>query len=146
MTNSFKRQLLIGLCVLIVGLMGIAIYAQWSGADSTKNRNQLYQALLEQSGKLNRDLPKLLDTQTRFERAEVSQYGMRFIYSLVGVDRYQHDIDNVRGQIEPAMLRAFCTHDSLRFYRERADFLEIRYLDRNEAKLFEIRFAATDCV
>lgn len=145
MTISTKRQLLIGLAAVLVVSIVIGITLQWSDTGSVKNRNHLYQELLERSGQLNRDLPKLLDRQTRFERAEVSNYGMRFVYSLVGVDRYQHDVESVREQLEPAMRSAFCSSDSLRYYRENADFLEIRYLDRNEAKLFELRFIADDC-
>jgi hypothetical protein len=145
MTISTKRQLLIGFSAVIVVSIAIIIAVQWGAVGSTKNRNHLYQELLERSGQLNRDLPKLLDRQTRFEQAEVSNYGMRFVYSLVGVDRYQHDVESVREQLEPAMRSAFCSSDSLRYYRENADFLEIRYLDRNEAKLFELRFTADDC-
>ncbi|WP_369744129.1 hypothetical protein AB8S08_06105 [Pseudidiomarina sp. PP-1MA] len=145
MSTSFKRQLLLGLLVLAIALIGMIVQRQWQATDSTKNRNYLYQQLLERSGQLNRDLPKLLDRQTRFERAEVVHYGMRFIYSLVGIDKYSHDEANIKQQLEPAMLRQYCQHDSLAFYREHADFLEIRYLDQNDQSLFTLRFVPTDC-
>lgn len=145
MTKGFKRQLIAAFCVLLVGLLIIALYRNFGLEGSTKNRNQLYQQLLERSGQLNRDLPKLLDTQTRFERAEVVDYGMRFIYTLVGVDKYRHDEDAIKAQLQGAMQQAFCSADSLAFYREHADFLVIRYLDQNEATLFELRFVAADC-
>lgn len=145
MTNAFKRQLTVAVAVLVTGLLLIWAYSSLGLQSDAKNRNQLYQQLLERSGKLNRDLPKLLDSQTRFERAEVLNYGMRFIYTLVGVDKYQHDEDKIRAQLQPAMLEAFCNIDSLAFDREEADFLVIRYLDQNEATLFELRFELADC-
>ena len=145
MTNRFKRQLLVGFSVLFTGVVGIVLFAQFGQTNVTKNRNDLYQELLERSGKLNRDLPKLLDRQTRFERAEVMNYGMRFIYSLVGVDKYQHNIEDIRQQLESAMLRQFCESEALNYYREEAEFLIIRYLDRSEALLFELRFTADQC-
>ena len=61
MFTSFKRQLLLGLLVLAIALIGMIVQRQWQATDSTKNRNYLYQQLLERSGQLNRDLPKLLD-------------------------------------------------------------------------------------
>lgn len=146
MTKGFKRQLIAAFSVLVVGLLIIIGYRNIGLDSSTKNRNELYQQLLERSGQLNRDLPKLLDTQTRFERAEVVDYGMRFIYTLVGVDKYRHDEDAIKAQLQGAMQHAFCSADSLAFYRERADFLVIRYLDQNEATLFELRFVAADCL
>ena len=145
MTNTFKRQLTVAIGVLVTGLLIIWAYGSLGLQSDTKNRNQLYQQLLERSGKLNRDLPKLLDSQTRFERAEVLNYGMRFIYTLVGVDKYQHDENAIKAQLQPAMRDAFCSADSLAFYREEADFLVIRYLDQNEATLFELRFESADC-
>lgn len=146
MTSAFKRQLLLGLSVLVLGIFSIWLFNSGHLGTGAKNRNQLYQELLERSGKLNRDLPKLLDRQTRFERAEVLDYGMRFIYTLVGVDKYQHDESSIRAQLEPAMRQAFCQADSLAFYRTEAEFLVIRYLDQNEATLFELRFTANDCL
>lgn len=145
MTNRLKRHLLVGFSVLFTGVVGIVLFTQFGQTNVTKNRNDLYQELLERSGKLNRDLPKLLDRQTRFERAEVMNYGMRFIYSLVGVDKYQHDVDDIRQQLEPAMLQEFCESEVLKYYREQAEFLIIRYLDRSEALLFELRFTADQC-
>lgn len=146
MTSSFKRQLAIGFITALLGTLIIGYWFDWGSSGSVKNRNHLYQQLLERSGQLNRDLPKLLDTQTRFERAEVIDYGMRFIYRLVGANRYQHDVSSIQEQIEPEMLRQFCQHEALKFYREQADFLVIRYLDQNEAQLFELRFTRQDCV
>ncbi len=145
MTNRFKRQLLLGVGVLLLGCVMILLYRQLATSSTIKNRNDLYQQLLERSGKLNRDLPKLLDRQTRFERAEVVNYGMRFIYSLVDVNKYQHNIEDIRQQLQPAMLRQYCASESLKFYREQADFLVIRYLDRDETLLFELRFTADQC-
>lgn len=145
MTNGFKRQLIWAIGVLLIGIIAIWGYHSMGQSNSAKNRNQLYQELLERSGKLNRDLPKLLDTQTRFERAEVVNYGMRFIYTLVGVDKYQHDEDEIRQQLYTPMLQAYCTSESLAFYRDAAEALTIRYLDQNEATLFELRFVADDC-
>lgn len=145
MTNRFKRQLLIGFSVLFTGVAGIVLFSQIAQTNTTKNRNDLYQELLERSGKLNRDLPKLLDRQTRFERAEVINYGMRFVYSLVGVDKYQHNVEDIRQQLQPAMLQQFCQSETLKYYREQAEFLIIRYLDRSEALLFELRFTTDQC-
>lgn len=145
MTNRFKRQLLIGFSVLFTGVAGIVLFSQIAQTNTTKNRNDLYQELLERSGKLNRDLPKLLDRQTRFERAEVINYGMRFVYSLVGVDKYQHNVEDIRQQLQPAMLQQFCQSEALKYYREQAEFLLIRYLDRSEALLFELRFTTDQC-
>ncbi|PHR66865.1 MAG: hypothetical protein COA51_00190 [Idiomarina sp.] len=145
MTNRFKRQILLSLGVLALGLLAIVVYSQLVKSNTTKNRNDLYQELLERSGKLNRDLPRLLDKQTRFERAEVVNYGMRFIYSLVDVDKYQHNVDEIRQQIEPAMQQQYCASEMLTYYREHAEFLLIRYLDRSEALLFELRFTGDQC-
>jgi len=145
MTSAFKRQLIVALAVLAIGSISFILFAANQADDSTKNRNRLYQNLIERSGILNRDLPKLLDSQTRFERAEVMNYGMRFVYTLVAVNRYQHDVEQLREQLQPSMLKAYCSADSLRFYRERAEFLVIRYLDQNDALLFELRFEAQNC-
>ncbi len=145
MTNSFKRQLLLAFIVLTSGVLLVWAYSQWDQSQSTKNRNNLYVELLERSGQLNRDLPKLLDEGTRFERAEVVNYGMRFIYKLVRVNRHRHHVEDIQSQLEASMLRHYCQHDSLAYYRNQADFVEFQYLDMNEAKLFVLRFEPADC-
>ncbi|MBG23484.1 MAG: hypothetical protein CMF22_08515 [Idiomarinaceae bacterium] len=145
MSLTFRKSLIVGAVVLIVGL--IAIWWWHSAIDSqgSRQRNAQYTELLELSGQLNRDLPRLLDRQTRFERAEVVNYGMRFYYSLVSVDRFTHDEAALAEQVEPQLREAYCNDDNLAFYRERADFIEFQYLDQNELKIFHFRFSPDDC-
>lgn len=145
MSTDFKYQIKVGLIVLAVGVAIIVGWQYLGKTSQVKERNQLYQELIQFSGQLNRDLPKLLDRQTRFERAEVVNYGMRFIYTMVQVDRFQQDVENLQAQIEPQMLQQYCQGESLAFYREYADFIEFRYLDKNELVLFSLRFKPNDC-
>lgn len=145
MPNPWLKPMLISVfTILMVGILAF----QWNRDDdpySVKNRNDLYQALIERSGILNRDLPKLIDMNTRFERAEVVDYGMRYIYSLVKVDRYLHDIPSIQAQVEPVLTDYYCTLESMAFYRTRADHFTVRYLDRQGAILFELRLTPSQC-
>ena len=99
--SSFKTQLMLGAVLVVAVSVFAAGWNYWQQSQGSRDRNQLYVDLLERSGQLNRDLPKLLDRQTRFERAEVVNYGMRFVYALVAVDRFQNDSDALRQQVEP---------------------------------------------
>jgi len=144
-TISFTRQLIWGVVVIIVSLVAVELWNLWQQGKQVRDRNQLYVELLERSGQLNRDLPKLLDGQTRFERAEVVNYGMRFVYALIAVDRFQHDIDGLRSQVEPFLRTSFCSAKSMTFYRDQAEFVEYLYQDRNNIHLFTLRFSYTDC-
>ena len=143
--SQFRTQLLLGVLVVVVVSVFAAGWNYWQQSQGSRDRNQLYVDLLERSGQLNRDLPKLLDRQTRFERAEVVNYGMRFVYALVAVDRFQNDSNALRQQVEPFLLTSFCTAKSMRFYRQEAEFVEYLYLDRNNMHLFTLRFSANDC-
>lgn len=145
MSFDFRKSLLAGVGVLVLGCSVIWWWQSDTGTLSSRERNAQYTELLELSGQLNRDLPRLLDRQTRFERAEVVNYGMRFYYSLVGVDRFVHDEEDLAQQIEPQLRGAYCNDENLAFYRERADFIEFQYLDQNELKLFHFRFSPADC-
>lgn len=145
MKREFKDQLRWGVVILLIGSFAIAAFFQWQHNQPSRNSNALYIALLERSGQLNRDLPKLLDRQTKFERAEVVDYGMRFVYTLINVDKYQQDIDDLEQQVQPQLLRQFCTSDTMELYREQADFFEIRYLDRGGENLFTLRFQRHQC-
>ena len=143
--SSFSQQLMVALLVLVVSVAAMLMWNYWQGSQGSRDRNQLYVDLLERSGQLNRDLPKLLDQQTRFERAEVVNYGMRFVYALIAVDRFQHDIATVREQVEPFLRNSFCSAKSMQFYRHQADFVEYLYQDRNNMNLFTLRFTSADC-
>lgn len=131
--------------MLLIGLIAIWWWQSTAGVKGSRERNAQYTELLELSAQLNRDLPRLLDEQTRFERAEVVNYGMRFYYTLVKVDRFNHDEDEIAKQIEPQMRNAYCQNENLAFYRDRADFIEFQYLDQNELKLFKFRFSPEIC-
>ena len=144
MSNNFRISLILGMVVLGASLLGLWLFKE-PDKNSSSARNQLYTDLLERSGIMNRDLPRLLDEQTRFERAEVANYGMRFIYTLISIDRFVHDEAAIEAEIYPHMLREYCQGEALAFYRQRADFVEFRYLDRNELGLFTLRFEPTDC-
>lgn len=144
MSKSFRLSLIFAAVVALLAVLGVSLL-QEPDRTSSSARNQLYTDLLERSGIMNRDLPRLLDEQTRFERAEVVNYGMRFIYTLVRVDRFVHDEDAIEAEIYPQMLREYCQGEALAFYRERADFVEFRYLDQNELGLFTLRFEPNDC-
>lgn len=145
MTRLWRKPLFIAIIAASIGFF--ITYPLWLTDDpySSKNRNDLYQALIERSGILNRDLPKLLDMNTRFERAEVVDYGMRYVYSLVNVDRYQHDIAQIQAQVEPALSDYYCRLDAMKFYRKQADHFTVRYLDRHGSTLFELRLTPTHC-
>ncbi|MGQ4275832.1 hypothetical protein ACQ5ES_02070 [Pseudidiomarina sp. E22-M8] len=145
MSVTFKKSLVAAFVVLIIGSLASWLWHSAAQKNSSKQRNALYQELLELSGKLNRDLPRLLDKQTRFDRAEVVNYGMRFYYTLIRVDRFVHDENDFEQQVKPAMLHEYCTGEALKFYREEADFVEFRYLDQNELNLFTLRFTPEDC-
>lgn len=144
-TNRFSKQLIWASAVLVLGITLMLGWNYWQTSQPGRDRNQLYVELLERSGQFNRDLPKLLDQQTRFERAEVVNYGMRFVYALIAVDRFQHDINSVQQQVEPFMLNSFCTAKSMQFYRQQAEFVEYLYQDRNNMNLFTLRFTRADC-
>jgi hypothetical protein len=144
-TPSFRQQLLWGVVVITASLAAATLWNYWHDGQASRDRNQLYVDLLERSGQLNRDLPKLLDQQTRFERAEVVNYGMRFVYALVAVDRFQHHAEGLREQVEPFLLNSFCSAKSMQFYRQQAEFVEYLYQDRNNMNLFTLRFTPTDC-
>ncbi|MDX1705480.1 hypothetical protein [Pseudidiomarina sp.] len=146
MRISAKKRLITAVTALVIGLLLIWLFQLWQQGSAVKNRNQLYQELLERSGVLNRDLPKLLDEHTRFERAEVANYGMRFVYSLIGIDKYRNDVAGIQAQVEGPMQHHFCNSESLAFYRNHADFVEFRYLDMNDASLFTLRFTPADCI
>ena len=107
-TLQFKTQLKLGLLLISLSLSAMLLWNYWQQSAPSRDRNQLYVELLERSGQLNRDLPKLLDQQTRFERAEVVNYGMRFVYALIAVDRFQHDAMALRRQVEDYLLNSFC--------------------------------------
>ena len=144
MSKSFRLSLILAASVVLLAIL-VFMLLQEPNRNNSSARNQLYTDLLERSGIMNRDLPRLLDEQTRFERAEVVNYGMRFIYTLVRVDRFVHDEDAIEAEIYPQMLREYCQGEALAFYRERADFVEFRYLDQNELGLFTLRYEPNDC-
>ncbi|MDN7123762.1 hypothetical protein [Pseudidiomarina terrestris] len=145
MSATFKKSFIAGVVVLMLGSLASWLWHTNTQTDSSRQRNALYQDLLELSGKLNRDLPRLLDQQTRFDRAEVVNYGMRFYYTLIRIDRFVHDEEDIERQVRPNMLREYCQGEALAFYRENADFIEFRYLDQNELTLFTLRFTPEDC-
>jgi hypothetical protein len=144
-STSFTQQLLWGVLVISLSVAAVSLWNYWHAGQAKRDRNELYIDLLERSGQLNRDLPKLLDQQTRFERAEVVNYGMRFVYALVAVERFVHDIDAVRTQVEPFLRNSYCTSKSMRFYRQQAEFVEYLHQDRNNMNLFTLRFTSADC-
>ena len=144
MSKSFRLSLILAASVVLFALLAFMLL-QEPDRNNSSARNQLYTDLLERSGIMNRYLPRLLDEQTRLERAEVANYGMRFIYTLVRIDRFVHDEDAIEAEIYPQMLREYCQGEALAFYRERADFVEFRYLDQNELGLFTLRFEPNDC-
>lgn len=144
--NCVAKKCFVAVVLLIIcGVVMTLLISHFNDAGSSKNRNQLYQNLLERSGQLNRDLPKLLDRQTRFERAEVNNYGMRFIYSLINIDKFQYDENSLKEQIEPQMLQFYCSDPGLDYFRTHADFVEVRYQDRKERHLFTLRYEPQQC-
>lgn len=145
MSFTFRKSLIAAAVVLVVGSIASWWWHSAANPNGSRERNAQYTELLELSGQLNRDLPRLLDNQTRFERAEVVNYGMRFYYSLVGVDRFTHDEKDIERQVRPQLLQAYCNDENLAFYRERADFIEFQYLDQNQLKIFHFRFSSDDC-
>lgn len=142
--GAFRSQLLLALIVLVCGYL-LAWYGLDDARSDSRQRQQLYLELLQRSAIFNRDLPKLIDRHTRFERAEVVNNGMRFVYALVEVDRFVHDADALRQQIEPVLRQRYCEGESLRFYREQAQFVEYLYQDRQNLSLFQLRFTPEQC-
>ncbi|HET8816156.1 MAG TPA: hypothetical protein VFM61_01780 [Pseudidiomarina sp.] len=146
LSRTVVQKIVFSIILLIAcSFILIAVVTQVTNQKSSLNRNQLYQNLVERSGQLNRGLPKLLDRQTRFERTEVDNYGMRFIYSLINVDKFQYDESILKDQVEPQLAQLYCTDAGLDYFRTHADFVEFRYQDRKERHLFTLRYEPSVC-
>lgn len=123
---------------LTMSALGIFDGSFWQA----KNRNEIQQELTERSGKLNRKMETMLDQTTRFERTEVDENAMLFIYKLIKQHRRQIDIDKLRADVEPQLREQVCNDDSMAFYREHNIRTKFRYLDSNNEHIMTVAFVA----
>lgn len=138
------KQVVIAGCV--VALLALTVYLLESTETSTRlPEHKVRLELTERAGEFNRTLPRLLDEHTKFQYAEADHLGMRFVYSLIQVERLSHDIDALREQIEPQIKQQYCQSEAFEFYRKHARFFEIVYRDQNDQFLFTLRFDGTNC-
>lgn len=138
------KQVVIAGCV--VALLALTVYLLESTETSTRlPEHKVRLELTERAGEFNRTLPRLLDEHTKFQYAEADHLGMRFVYSLIQVDRLSHDSDDLKRQIRPQIEQQYCQNDAFEFYRRHAQFFEIVYRDQNDQFLFTLRFDPSSC-
>ncbi|RUO65457.1 hypothetical protein SAMN06297229_1134 [Pseudidiomarina planktonica] len=140
-----QRPVLIGISISI---LIVVVILGFFGADiqSALNRNKVQQELVERSGIYNRNTPRLLNEQVKFERTSVDDNSLRFHYTLLQPKRRQSDLIELSEDLQQQMLKNLCNSPDMVFFRQQDVEIQYDFRDTNNERLSYIKaLPSRDC-
>ncbi|MDR0525413.1 MAG: hypothetical protein LBG90_06030 [Spirochaetaceae bacterium] len=104
--------------------------------------------LVKASAEINKNLPMLVDAETRLNSTEVLP-GKKFVYNytLINYEYTETDSKNIedfKNTMRPGILNNIKTNSSLQNFRAIGVTMIYRYADKNSIELFTLEFTPND--
>lgn len=102
--------------------------------------------LMELSSRINRNLPIMVDSETRFDSAIGFGGMMQYDYTLVNEQANGIDFDFFKSYATPILKNKFCTGVEMKVFIENNISLKYVYFGKNGVQIASITISPNDCV
>lgn len=148
MNNTEKIILVIG--VLLVTALGVVMWKAGGISAVTKyfEKNKegvLDGALMRTADKLNKNLPIMVDSETRLDSTVGINRQFRYNYTLVNYAAEELDPAAIKNGMQPKLINNFCSNDDMKFFVENKVPLTYAYFGKNGKQITIITISADQC-
>lgn len=129
--------------VLALGLLGTCAPCVLA---NSSNRDPVIEKMLEASSMVNRDLPRMLDRDTRMDTTIIGP-GRKFTYMMTLVNYSSSDIDHVqlKQMLGTSIRNGVCTAEFMRVFIRNNVTIVYRYRANDGGMIGDIVVSPTDC-
>jgi len=137
---DMKRLVLIVLAAVIGSIIGKYIIDGISGKQNIFDKN-----LVQTANQLNKNLPVMLDSETRLD-STMALPGKKFsyYYTLVNYSVDELDIENFENIMKPTILNGLKTNSDLKGFRDNKVTMIYFYKDKNGNEIVKFEFTHDD--
>ena len=133
---DMKRLVLIVLAATIGSIMGKYIIDGISGKQNIFDRN-----LMETANQLNKNLPIMLDSETRLDSTmALPDKKFSYYFTVVNYSVDELDIENFENIMEPKILNNIKTNSDLKQFRDNKVTMIYFYKDKNGNEIIKFEF------
>ena len=101
-------------------------------------------ALVETADEVNKDLPIMIDSETRLDGTVASYKTFIFLYTIINVSEAEIDVYKLYNNLYPEILNNIKTNSDLKIFRDNKVTMVYLYRDKNGNKIVEFRFGYED--
>jgi hypothetical protein len=136
--NNFFIKIIAGIVGAIVAYAVVSNLQLGSGAHLDK-------ALFNMANELNKNLPMMVDRDTRWDSSG-AEPGNKFIYiyTVVNHTKEEADVPALEKALRPQLIANYKTNDQMKYFREHNVELHYQYKDKNGEFVFEIVVSPKD--
>ena len=141
MSRATRR--LLGLAIAV--LLGVLIYRHTFGVGPVSDA-EMDRYLAASSDRLNRGLPRMVDSETQLVSTTGLHRMLQYNYRLIDVTFSSNEVSALRNNVRPGLVRQSCATPQTRtLFLKRGIVLRYAYTDRSGYDLFTIDVAPRDC-
>ena len=114
-----------------------------SGSKPTQlEQSEIEALLIENSKKLNRNLPVMIDSQTRLDTTFAMGMTMNYKSTLINLDSNQVDTDFFRNELKSQLIKSLRSDEGAMFLMRVGVTIIHRYFDKNGVLITSLRLNA----
>jgi hypothetical protein len=114
-----------------------------TGSKTTQlEQSEIEALLIENSKKLNRNLPVMIDSQTRLDTTFATGMTMNYKSTLINLDSNQVDTDFFRNELKSQLIKSLRSDEGAMFLMRVGVTIIYRYFDKNGVLITSLRLNA----
>ena len=137
---DMKKLVLIVVAAVVGSMLGKYLIDGING-----QRNIFDKKLIETANQLNRNLPLLLDSETRLDSTmALPDKKFTYFYTLINYSTEEIDIEILKENLEPNILNNIKTSTDLKKFRENKVTMVYLYRDKNGNEILKLEYSYND--
>ncbi|MEZ8577528.1 DUF2569 domain-containing protein [Vibrio splendidus] len=102
--------------------------------------------LVQVANEANRDLPKMLDAETKLDAVYTESNNLQYRYSLVNYSATDIDVNALQQNIRPNLVKSACTNSATVGFMQEGVSVSYTYFDKLGSRITSIDITYSDCV
>ena len=116
------------------------------GSVSEEGRDKLMSmALTRAAEKFNKDMPMMLNDETRADSVESEGTELIYNQTLMKISSWNVDVDSIRGAFEDSIVSSVCGAEEMEFFLESGVTISFAYYGNDSNRIFKISVDKPTC-
>jgi ribosomal protein L37AE/L43A len=131
--------------IVIIGIVIISL-SYWSQSEDIKNTKLTYSDMQEIVSDMNKDLPEMMDSDTRLDNVIAGEDSLTYNYTLINYLKGDFEFNEIKNSLKEGIVKGICTSSDMEIYVNNNTTFYYQYFDKDDNFIETISvFPYIDC-